>query len=331
MLKLLMITDDFTGALDTGIQFTKQGVKIQIAVEQNPENISVSENTQVLVIDLETRPLAGQQAYETVKNIMLWAKKQNIEYIYKKTDSALRGNVGTELKAVADVYNQCVYFIPAFPKIGRVTRNGKHYIDNVPLSETAFAKDPFEPVKHSHIKDIITKEYNIDVTKFKHKALIGDGVIAGKKVLLVKPQTYMNLSGESIREILKFYKIPIEQFYVIYDDTSLPLSSVRIREKGSAGGHNGIKNIIAHLNTDAFIRIKVGIGEKPNGWDLADYVLAKFSKDDEPLILSGVEKASHAIEILLTKGIVEAMNQTNQKLKKENKKSKPSNTNEVIS
>ncbi len=192
----------------------------------------------------------------------------------------------------------------------------------------------YDKTKHNvgfWVIDQLAKEYNIDVTKFKHKALIGDGVIAGKKVLLVKPQTYMNLSGESIREILKFYKIPIEQFYVIYDDTSLPLSSVRIREKGSAGGHNGIKNIIAHLNTDAFIRIKVGIGEKPNGWDLADYVLAKFSKDDEPLILSGVEKASHAIEILLTKGIVEAMNQTNQKLKKENKKSKPSNTNEVIS
>ncbi len=192
----------------------------------------------------------------------------------------------------------------------------------------------YDKTKHNvgfWVIDQLAKEYNIDVTKFKHKALIGDGVIAGKKVLLVKPQTYMNLSGESIREVLKFYKIPIEQFYVIYDDTSLPLSSVRIREKGSAGGHNGIKNIIAHLNTDAFIRIKVGIGEKPNGWDLADYVLAKFSKDDEPLILSGVEKASHAIEILLTKGIVEAMNQTNQKLKKENKKSKPSNTNEVIS
>ena len=192
----------------------------------------------------------------------------------------------------------------------------------------------YDKTKHNvgfWVIDQLAKEYNIDVTKFKHKALIGDGVIAGKKVLLVKPQTYMNLSGESIREILKFYKIPIEPFYVIYEDTSLPLSSVRIREKGSAGGHNGIKNIIAHLNTDAFIRIKVGIGEKPNGWDLADYVLAKFSKDDEPLILSGVEKASHAIEILLTKGIVEAMNQTNQKLKKENKKSKPSNTNEVIS
>ena len=192
----------------------------------------------------------------------------------------------------------------------------------------------YDKTKHNvgfWVIDQLAKEYNIDVTKFKHKALIGDGVIAGKKVLLVKPQTYMNLSGESIREVLKFYKIPIEQFYVIYDDTSLPLSSVRIREKGSAGGHNGIKNIIAHLNTDAFIRIKVGIGEKPNGWDLADYVLTNFSKDDEPLILSGVEKASHAIEIILTKGIVEAMNQTNQKLKKENKKSKPSNTNEVIS
>ena len=141
----------------------------------------------------------------------------------------------------------------------------------------------------------------------------------------------MNLSGESIREILKFYKIPLEQFYVIYDDTSLPLSTVRIREKGSAGGHNGIKNIISHLGTEDFVRIKVGIGEKPNGWDLADYVLAKFSKDDEPLILSGVDKACHAIEIILTENIKEAMNQTNQKLKKENKKAKPSPQNEVIS
>ena len=113
----------------------------------------------------------------------------------------------------------------------------------------------YDKTKHNvgfWVIDQLAKEYNIDVTKFKHKALIGDGVIAGKKVLLVKPQTYMNLSGESIREILKFYKIPIEQFYVIYDDTSLPLSSVRIREKGSAGGHNGIKNIIAHFSHRLF-------------------------------------------------------------------------------
>ena len=185
----------------------------------------------------------------------------------------------------------------------------------------------YDKTKHNvgfWVIDKLAKEYNIDVTKFKHKALIGDGVILGKKVLLVKPQTYMNLSGESIREILKFYKIPIEQFYVIYDDTSLPLSNVRIREKGSAGGHNGIKNIIAHLGTNVFVRIKVGIGEKPNGWDLADYVLAKFSKDEEPLILSGVDKACHAVELLLSKGIQDAMNQTNQK-------SKNSNQNGVIS
>ncbi len=176
----------------------------------------------------------------------------------------------------------------------------------------------YEKTKHNvgfWVIDKLAKEYNINVTKFKHKALIGEGIIAGKKVLLVKPQTYMNLSGESIREIIKFYKIPLDQFYVIYDDTSLPLSNVRIREKGSAGGHNGIKNIIAHLGTDIFLRIKVGIGEKPNGWDLANYVLAPFSKDEEPLILSGVDKACHAIELLLNKGIKEAMNQTNQKRK----------------
>lgn len=176
----------------------------------------------------------------------------------------------------------------------------------------------YDKTKHNvgfWVIDKLAKEYNIEVTKFKHKALIGEGNIAGKKVLLVKPQTYMNLSGESIREIIKFYKVPLEQFYVIYDDTSLPLSNVRIREKGSAGGHNGIKNIIAHLGTDIFLRIKVGIGEKPNGWDLADYVLAPFSKDEEPLILSGVDKAYHAVELLLTKGIKEAMNQTNQKIK----------------
>ena len=175
MLKLLIITDDFTGALDTGIQFTKQGVKIQIAVEQNPENISISDSTQVLVIDLETRPLTAQQAYEIVKYVMIWAKRKNIYYIYKKTDSALRGNVGAELKAVSDVYKECVYFIPAFPKIGRITKNGNHYINNVLLSETAFAKDPFEPVKHSHMKDIITKEYtNIEVCCVEKQIQIKD-------------------------------------------------------------------------------------------------------------------------------------------------------------
>ena len=112
--------------------------------------------------------------------------------------------------------------------------------------------------------------------------------------MLVKPQTFMNLSGESIKQILAFYKVPAKDFFVIYDDTSLPLNAIRIRQKGSAGGHNGIKNIIQHLGSDVFDRIKVGIGEKPSGWDLADYVLSKFSKDDEPLIRQGIDKAAKA-------------------------------------
>lgn len=162
--------------------------------------------------------------------------------------------------------------------------------------------------------DKLAQEYTIHVTKFKQKGLIGDGSIKGEKVLLLKPLTYMNLSGESIREVLKFYKIPIEKLIVIYDDTSLPVGATRIREKGSAGGHNGMKSIISQLGTNEFLRVKVGIGEKPNGWDLADYVLSRFSKDDEPMIVSGIERAALAAELLITKGTAYAMNQTNQKI-----------------
>jgi PTH1 family peptidyl-tRNA hydrolase len=182
----------------------------------------------------------------------------------------------------------------------------------------------YEGTKHNigfEVIDWLAKDYTIDITKFKHKALVGEGMICGKRVLLVKPQTYMNLSGESIREILKFYKVPLEHFMVIYDDTSLPEGAVRLREKGSAGGHNGIKNIIAHLGTDVFLRAKVGIGEKPNGWDLADYVLAKFSKDSLPMIQTGIEKAAHAVELYLSKGVADAMNITNQRAPKASKKS----------
>ncbi|MPM69392.1 Peptidyl-tRNA hydrolase [bioreactor metagenome] len=121
----------------------------------------------------------------------------------------------------------------------------------------------------------------------------------------------MNLSGESVKEAAVFYKIPIEDIVIIYDDTSLPVGATRIREKGSAGGHNGMKNIIAHLGTDNFTRIRVGIGAKPNGWDLADYVLSRFDKDDEPLILAGYERAAKAVEILVKEGTQVAMNKTN--------------------
>jgi peptidyl-tRNA hydrolase len=168
--------------------------------------------------------------------------------------------------------------------------------------------------------DLVAKAIGANVNKIKHKAMVGDGFIGGEKVILLKPQTFMNLSGESVKEAATFYKIPIEDIVIIYDDISLPVGSTRIREKGSAGGHNGMKNIIAHLGTDNFIRIRVGIGAKPNGWDLADYVLSRFEKGDEPLILSGYERAAKAVEIIVKDGIQAAMNQTNMSAKADAKK-----------
>lgn len=168
--------------------------------------------------------------------------------------------------------------------------------------------------------DLVAKAIGANVNKIKHKAMVGDGFIGGEKVILLKPQTFMNLSGESVKEAATFYKIPIEDIVIIYDDISLPVGSTRIREKGSAGGHNGMKNIIAHLGTDNFIRIRVGIGAKPNGWDLADYVLSRFEKGDEPLILSGYERAAKAVEIIVKDGTQAAMNQTNMSAKADAKK-----------
>ncbi len=176
----------------------------------------------------------------------------------------------------------------------------------------------YEETKHNvgfHVIDKLAEKYDIEVNKFKNKAFVGDGTIKGKQVLLVKPQTYMNLSGESVREIVNFYKIPQERFVVIFDDTSLPCGSVRIREKGSHGGHNGIRNIIDQMGTDEFNRIKVGIGEKPSGWDLADYVLAKFNPDDLPMMEQGMDKAVQGVELMLSRGIKEAANRVNQKAK----------------
>lgn len=180
----------------------------------------------------------------------------------------------------------------------------------------------YADTKHNvgfRVIDKLADQYNIEVSKFKHKALIGDGIIKGNKVILVKPQTYMNLSGESVREIMSFYKVPIENMILIFDDISLPPGMIRVKEKGSAGGHNGIKSIIAHMGTDEFSRIKVGIGEKPNGWDLADYVLAKFSAEDAPLIETGIGHSVSAVEMILSSesGLRDAMNQFNQKVKEE--------------
>ena len=154
----------------------------------------------------------------------------------------------------------------------------------------------------------------ISVIEKKHKALIGKGVMDGQKVILVKPQTYMNLSGESVRDIIDYYKVDEEQeLIVVSDDTSLDVGSIRIRKKGSAGGHNGLKNIIAHLGHDTFMRIKMGVGEKPKGYDLADYVLGHFSSTERKLMDEAAKTAVEAIRMMMAGDVDKAMNQFNRK------------------
>ena len=162
--------------------------------------------------------------------------------------------------------------------------------------------------------DLLVDEYRVPSSGKQHKAMYGKGVIAGQKVILAKPLTYMNLSGESVRALVDYYKInPEEELIVIYDDISLEPGKIRIRKKGSAGGHNGIKNIIAQLGTQNFQRIKVGVGEKPKGWDLADYVLGRFPGEEEPVIREALEKTTKACCEIITADVTSAMNKYNNK------------------
>lgn len=157
--------------------------------------------------------------------------------------------------------------------------------------------------------DYISKKYNIDVNRTKFKGVFGEGFINGNKVVLLKPTTYMNLSGESIREAINFYKLEKEEVIVIYDDISLEVGKLRIREKGSAGGHNGIKSIIANMSTDIFPRIKIGVGQ-PKG-DLVSHVLGKFSKEEVQDLNEVIEASARAVEIMIKDGTKEAMNELN--------------------
>lgn len=161
--------------------------------------------------------------------------------------------------------------------------------------------------------DSISEEYHITVDTLKHKALIGKGAIEGQKVILAKPVTYMNLSGEAVRAIADYYKIEPEDIIIIYDDTTLDVGRMRIRKKGSAGGHNGIKSIISHLGTMEFPRIKIGIGAKKEGQDLADHVLGRFSKEDREALKDVLENVKKAAALMLWDDIEEAMNQYNKK------------------
>lgn len=165
------------------------------------------------------------------------------------------------------------------------------------------------------VVDAIAEKYDIAMGERKHKAVIGKGFIAGQKVVLVKPQTYMNLSGESIRAVIDFYKVDEKsELIVISDDVSLDVGRIRIRKKGSAGGHNGLKNIILHLGHDEFMRVRMGVGEKPQGRDLADYVLGHFTKEEREVIDESIRNAAAAIEIMVTQGPDAAMNLYNKKV-----------------
>lgn len=162
--------------------------------------------------------------------------------------------------------------------------------------------------------DALSRKYNIPVKEKKHKALVGTGAIEGCRVMLVKPLTYMNLSGESVGEIMNFYKLdPEEELLVIFDDISLAPGNIRIRKKGSAGGHNGIKSIIAHTGTMNFKRIKIGVGEKPKDWDLADYVLGRFDASDRKKVDDAIADAMEATKRIACDDIDGAMNDFNAK------------------
>lgn len=186
----------------------------------------------------------------------------------------------------------------------------------------------YEGTRHNvgfSVIDALADAHNIRVDKKQFKGLTGRGIINGQQVLLLKPLTYMNLSGESLRAAFDFYKPEIDQVLVIFDDISLETGQLRIRKKGSAGGHNGVKSIISHLGTTEFPRIKVGVGE-PSKEELVDFVLGRFHGDDLAVMKEAVTTASHAVETFLAEGPQAAMNIYNKKKEKKEKKEKADKT-----
>ncbi len=175
----------------------------------------------------------------------------------------------------------------------------------------------YEGTRHNIGFDAIEKlaeKENIYVLEKKHRAIIGKGYIAGRKCILAKPQTFMNLSGESVRELADYYKIDAEsELIVISDDISLDVGQLRIRKKGSAGGHNGLKNIIAMLGHDGFTRIRMGVGEKPQGYELVDYVLGHFTGSERKVMDDAADRAADAVRMIVEEGADAAMNQFNRK------------------
>ena len=185
-----------------------------------------------------------------------------------------------------------MYIIVGIGNPGRQYENTKHNIGFISL-------------------DYLSAAWNIPIQKIKHKALIGEGQHKGERILLVKPQTFVNLSGESVGEIARFYKVPPENIIVIYDDVNFDAGRIRIRPKGSDGGHNGMKSLIYHLHSDNFPRIRLGVGQKPANYDLADWVLSKFTDEEIKTLSKAVDCVPDMVEEIMLKGVQSAMNRFN--------------------
>ena len=185
----------------------------------------------------------------------------------------------------------------------------------------------YDGTRHNIGFDAVTAlcdAWGIQLNQKEQKGLVGKGSFGGERVMLVQPQTYMNLSGECIRGLCDYYKVDVSQVIVICDDINLAAGQLRIRAKGSSGGQNGLKNIIQHLGTEEFTRIRIGVGEKPKEWDLVDYVLGRFPEEEQPLMREALNDVVGACECILTKGCESAMSKFNQKkAATEEKKEKP--------
>ena len=242
--------------------------------------------TRVDILDHRGEEALGkpQGSYFTIDLTTFWQRKADF------FERAVRA-VGTELKALLPVEGSAL--VVGLGNPGEKYENTRHNVGFLTVDELA-------------------ERARVPVQKLKHRALTNTLEVGSVKVLLMKPVTYMNLSGEAVGEAARFYKIPPERVLVISDDVSLPLGKLRIRKGGSAGGHNGLKSIIQHLGTDQFPRIKVGVGQKPHpDYDMADWVLSKFAGEDLKTITEAIRKAADAVECLIQEGPDKAMNRFN--------------------
>lgn len=173
----------------------------------------------------------------------------------------------------------------------------------------------YDKTRHNigfEVIDYLSEHLQIPLDQSKHKGIYGVGNVRGEKVFLLKPLTYMNLSGESVRPLMDYFDIALEDLIVIYDDLDLPVGRIRLRQKGSAGGHNGVKSIIAHVGSQEFNRIRVGVNRPSNGQPITDYVLSRFTKEEQDVINQVVVKCSEACEATLEKPFLQVMNEFNQ-------------------